>query len=92
MLVTISDSARFLHKFAYDHALSWDEWKGIGFWIKKGSKSPLRDPLGVPLFLPSQVNPPSEFRGRIDWDDGEADDDGVGRDFVQDMMDSGTHF
>ncbi len=41
----------------YDHGLSFDEWKRLGFFVIGGSKCECRDPSGDPLFLPSQVRP-----------------------------------
>lgn len=38
-----------------DTALSYDEWKASGFYIKRGSKSKSRDVLGVPQFTADQV-------------------------------------
>jgi hypothetical protein len=45
----------------FDHACTFDEWKACGYWVKKGSKSVGRNPLGVALFLPSQVIPPRSY-------------------------------
>ena len=61
----------------FDHALTFDEWKACGCWIKKGSKSVGRSVLGEALFLPSQVNPPPVGRrsgrgGRTMWERSEA--------------------
>lgn len=38
-----------------DTAMSFQEWKDAGFWIKKGSKSTLTDALGEPQFTADQV-------------------------------------
>lgn len=38
-----------------DTALGYDEWKASGYFVKKGSKSRIRDPLGVPQFMADQV-------------------------------------
>jgi len=42
-----------------DHGLTFDEWSGRGFWIKKGSKAVGFSPDGKALFTPSQVKPPN---------------------------------
>lgn len=43
-----------------DHALTFDEWNRMGFWIKKGSKAACFSPDHKALFTPSQVNPPKK--------------------------------
>ena len=45
-----------------DHALSWDEWKGSGFYVIKGEKAACFSPDGKALFLPSQVNQKDKYR------------------------------
>jgi len=41
-----------------DHALTFDEWSSMGYWIIKGSKAACFSPDGKALFTPSQVSPP----------------------------------
>jgi hypothetical protein len=38
-----------------DTALEYEEWKASGYFVKKGCKSRIRDPLGSPLFMADQV-------------------------------------
>lgn len=39
----------------YDTAMTFEEWKEAGYWVRKGSKSELRDINGVPQFCIEQV-------------------------------------
>lgn len=45
-----------------DHALSWDEWKNSGFYVRKGEKASCFSPDGLALFLPSQVNQREKYK------------------------------
>jgi len=40
-----------------DTAMSFDSWKDIGLYVRKGEKSTLRDAAGVPQFTLAQVRP-----------------------------------
>ena len=54
-----------------DHALSWDEWKGSGFYIRKGEKAACFSPDGKALFLPSQVNQKGGYKSNSPRNEGE---------------------
>lgn len=41
-----------------DTGCTFEEWKELGYWIKKGEKSMFRSPLNEPLFTIEQVIPP----------------------------------
>ena len=47
-----------IKKLDEDSCCSFDEWKALGYWVKKGAKSYFKDCLGVPQFTKEQVNPP----------------------------------
>lgn len=53
-----------------DHALTFDEWKAAGCWVRKGSKAAGWSPDGKALFLPCQVNVPRSVESM--WSDGET--------------------
>lgn len=40
---------------SWDTAMSFGEWKDSGYWVRKGSKSEVRDFLGIPQFTVEQV-------------------------------------
>ncbi len=52
-----------------DTALDWDEWKSSGYIVKKGSKSRVRDPLGVPQFMADQVVKKGDYSGKTHWEE-----------------------
>lgn len=41
--------------------MSFDEWKAMGWWVKRGAKSMFKDPLGTPQFTIEQVTPPRRY-------------------------------
>lgn len=45
-------------KLTEETAMSFEEWKAWGAWVKKGSKAYIRDALGIPQFTKEQVTPP----------------------------------
>lgn len=50
-----------------DSSMTYQEWQDCGYYIIKGSKSRLRDVMGVPLFQKDQVSKarpnPKSYRG-----------------------------
>lgn len=52
-----------------DTAMSFGEWKSAGYFVKKGSKSKSRDPLGVPQFTADQVMKIGGRSGKTHWEE-----------------------
>ena len=48
-------------KLTEDTGCTFNEWKELGYWIKSGSKSIFKSPLGEPLFTIEQVTPPRRY-------------------------------
>lgn len=46
---------RLINSLDEDSCCSFDEWKGAGYWVLKGSKSYFTDILGTPQFTKEQV-------------------------------------
>jgi hypothetical protein len=44
-----------------DTCMSFDEWKDMGYWVKRGAKSMFKDALGTPQFTIEQVTPPKRY-------------------------------